>query len=190
VIQTRTLAATLLVSVAMLPVTAFAAGPPTFSNPQPVIVTNPPNQGSNTFIVNPADIANAIANVGTPVAFRLTLDNVAITVGAPYTVPANQRLVIEYISGNCGVFDASITELQLRILAPGPVQLLPPYHIISSPTSTLDSTAVKEMTFNYLAKIYVVSGSTINLESVGGGLGTSSPFLQCDVTVTGQLINN
>jgi len=184
---------TLLVSVAMLPVTAFAAsGPPTFSNPQPVIVTNPPNQGSNTFIVNPGDIGAAVGQAvgtGTPVVLNF-LWSISGNPSSPnYTVPTGKRLVIEYVTGLCRGFNQAALGLGIGVpQSPTQGLYLPAVVFTSIP---FNATVEQEMSFSVPAKAYVPSGTPLNIVLLNTPAGQGFSYAQCDAVVAyGQLIDS
>jgi hypothetical protein len=120
----RTLAATLLVSVAMIPAAALAQQNSqggtgvTILKPLhlPVIVTNSPNQAANVFLVNPKDVDPPAP---TPVTFPLTF---VLTQGAntnQYTVLAGQKLVIHAVSGGYQVGNAGLLNFDVSQTAAG-----------------------------------------------------------------------
>ena len=187
------LAATLLGSIAMMPVAASAAattpGPP-IQNPLPVIVTNPPNQGTNTFIVNPGDIGAAVGQslgVGTPVSFTLTNDLIANRLGPPYTVPTGKRLIIEDVSGLCQAVNATVLGLSIGLVDGFSIKAFSIFLLsIAFPSSTLTAP-----TFGRTTKVYFNPGDVLNLVFISSGSEgeNSTDLLQCRVAVNGQLTN-
>src|SRR5262249_40698359 len=87
------------------------------ATPNPVTIVNPAGAPPSTVTVaNPltaADIAKALG-IGQPVMFSSTFtENPGFS--SSFHVPANQRLVIEYVSGGCSVLNESIEELSIVI---------------------------------------------------------------------------
>jgi hypothetical protein len=152
--------------------------------PLPVIVSNPPDQSTNAFITNPGDIAHA-QGIGTPVHFQLTWSAVGNTLPQRYTVPAGQRLVIEYISGSCQAFDSWLTSLLLEVITPNPGGNAgeAAYYMthVDRPPATQDPV------FNNFVKIYAGPSDLIVLANGGGG-GLADESLTCAATASGQLV--
>jgi hypothetical protein len=179
----RTLAAALLVSVAMLPIAASAAGgPPSFPNAQPVIVVNPPSAATNNFIVNPGDIGSAVAHslgVQQPVSLKFTWD--LTSSGGDYTVPVGKQLLIDYVTGSCRALNVVVTELAIG----NPSTLTPEIFLIalSNPLTT-----ETDPVFNHMVSAYFSAGTVLNV--IFNGAGFFSPgnnYASCKVVAHGQL---
>jgi hypothetical protein len=186
----RTLAATLLVAVAMLPSAAFAQqNSQGGGSPVPVIVTNPPTAAANSFIVNPADLGDAVAHalgVGSPTEVDFTW-SISGGIGTPYTVPAGQRLVVETVTGLCQAENAFINGLAIG--GPHtPTQIyVKPIYLISVPQGA--ENVGTDPVFNYSVKVSYPGGTVLNLiytEAGGGGNAGGVVFLSCHVSVYGQ----
>jgi hypothetical protein len=194
----RTLAATLLVSIAMMPVPASAADETVrvtngVTNPVPVIVTNPPSQGTNSFIVNPADIAKA---EGIQHSFQANLQCgnsasngfVTFCTGAA-TLPANQRVVIEYVSLECFVDSTEL--LRRAIVHTTTTTLFEQGGVGSSGDHTLNiidhSGAGGDVSIGQPVRFYGDAGTQISVEAqeTGSHAGT---FL-CTASFAGQAID-
>ena len=193
------LAATLLGSIAMMPVAASAAattpGPP-IQNPLPVIVTNPPNQGTNTFIVNPGDIGAAVGSavrqslgVGTPVRVRFTWNST--TGGGPnYTVPSGQRLIIKYVTGQCRDFGFAADNLAIaEPFLTGTISNYKPYVFLHTMILTAtNGQDLQDLTFNITAEAYVDPGTVLNIVESGGNGANEQSGADCLAMMYGQLV--
>jgi hypothetical protein len=130
--------------------------------------------GPHVTVVNPTDLAAANAHalgVGTPVAFFLAAPRGTTF----FTVPTGQRLVIEYVSGQC---DNS-------------PQNIPPLPIISTVTSgtfndhtiamPFAAAAIQTVRLGQVVKIYADPGTRVQL--------TVKDAADCLLTFSGQLVN-
>jgi hypothetical protein len=147
-----------IVAVCFIGSQASAQGPRvTVDNtPLPVTVTNP--QGA-----------------GTPVAFTLQVSQGGIP--ASFTVPAAQRLVIEYLSGGCTT------------------GLIPPQVAFTAVTSGVSNNhffafpfnpSVTTYQFGHLVKVYADAGTAVTLVVFAG----SPAPVGCVLTFSGLLVNS
>ena len=128
--------------------------------------------GPDVRVVNtplPVTVTNQ-AMSGTPVAFNTGASSV-------FTVPVAQRLVIEYVSGQCGVTG--------QLLAPTPfIQTVTggvtTSHFITLPTGFIPSAEVA-VQFGQLVKIYADPGTNVTVGLLQQGVG-------CGITFSGQLV--
>ena len=176
----------LLASILVLPIAASAATtPPPFVN-QPVIVTNPPNQAANVFVVNPVTPAPA----GTPVRidFIITPIGNGPNTGTPFTVPAGQTLIIENVTGMCQWSSANVEGLYVGVQGTGGFSPTPSVFLFANQQIVGEISAA---VYNIQTKIPTVAGSTIVSSTLGAG-GTSpgpgrDPFITCRTSVYGTL---
>jgi hypothetical protein len=145
------------------------------NTPLPVTVTNPTVPPSTVNVGNPADLAAANASalgVKTPVVIHFVSG-----AGNVYNVPPTQRLVIEYVGGQCSTSSSTqapsfslslhtggaLTDLFLQIPTPFPVSNFFIWQ------------------FGQLVKTYADPGTQVGLilHFTGG----------CDLNVSGQLVN-
>jgi hypothetical protein len=140
----------------------------------PVTVDNTTTNPVPSTVVNPADIAKALG-IQQSVTFSLTFsaESGMVPTSTLYTVPSNQRLIIEYASGSCKLTNgANLDDLVIEV-HPGlnffPVNL--------PPLSTSGN-------FAHTVKIYADPASIIGLNTNGSG-GT----FNCVAAFSGQLVD-
>jgi hypothetical protein len=139
----------------------------------PVTVNNTTTNPVPSTVVNPADIAKALG-IQQPVTFSLTFSAASgmVPTSTLYTVPSNQRLIIEYASGSCKLTNgANLNDLEIGVLGLNffPVNL--------PPLSTSGN-------FAHTVKIYADPASIIDLNTNGSG-GT----FNCVAAFSGQLVD-
>lgn len=140
----------------------------------PVTVDNTTTNPVPSTVVNPADIAKALG-IQQPVTFSLTFSAASgmVPTSTLYTVPSNQRLIIEYASGSCKLTNgATLDDLVIEV-HPGlnffPVNL--------PPLSTSGN-------FAHTVKIYADPASIIGLNTNGSG-----GAFNCVAAFSGQLVD-
>jgi hypothetical protein len=127
-----------------------------------------------------ADIAKAMG-VQHPTSFFIQTDN--INGNTSYQVPANQRLIIEFVGTSCILTnDASLNALGLALLKNNIESIVA---LSVSPVSTTNST---DVTFGEMVRIYVDPGTTLQLNPLGRLTGNNAQ-LGCGSTFFGQLID-
>lgn len=130
-------------------------------------------------VQNPADIANAIL-APHPITLGFHFDTGE---GAqPFTVPAKQRLLIEFIAGHCEVGgQTNLGEIAIEG-ADGtfPIQM----------PALVGGSAVTVANYAYVTKIFAEAGQSVNVAvvEIGGG-GNGPNAFSCNSTVTGELID-
>lgn len=139
----------------------------------PVTVNNTTTNPVPSTVVNPADIAKALG-IQQPVTFSLTFSAASgmVPTSTLYTVPSNQRLIIEYASGSCKLTNgANLNDLEIGVLGLNffPVNL--------PPLSTSGN-------FAHTVKIYADPASIIGLNTNGSG-----GAFNCVATFSGQLVD-
>jgi hypothetical protein len=171
-----------------------AAGPPggldvTVGNtPLPVTVTNPTVPPTTVNVGNPAALAAANAQalapalgVGTPVAFTLSFR--PQTFNTTYSVPVGQRLIMEYVSGECTASGFSVNSVlfpsaDLKVTTGG-IQnthtFAMPMPLFSAPNI---GNQINTEQFSHSVKIYADAGSNVTF---------ATPNF-CNLTVSGQLV--
>jgi len=160
------------------------------NNPLPVFVANPPNQSTNSFIVNPGDIGTAVGKslgVGTPVTLNWDFDSrKPFGTGFSYTVPAGQTLVIEAATGFCRFSNYGIDGLFIGVqqTVQNPTAI-PSLWLISIPF-VLNS--LSSSVFNISSKARVAAGTTITMVPFGTDHSGPDAFMICQTTTYGQLI--
>jgi hypothetical protein len=127
-----------------------------------------------------AEIAKALG-VQHPTSFFIQTDN--INGNTSYQVPANQRLIIEFIGTSCILTnDASLNAFALVVLKNGTETEVA---LSVTPVSTTNST---DVTFGQMVRIYIDPGTTLQLNPIGR-TGNPAAQLGCGSTVFGQLID-
>ena len=152
----------------------------------PVTVNNTTTNPVPSTVINPADIAKALG-IQQPVTFSLTFraQSGMVPTSTQYTVPSNQRLIIEYASGSCKLTNgANLDDLVIEV-HPGlnffPVNLPPLSTSVNNPQVVGN--------FAHTVKIYADPASTIDLNTNGsGGTGTNMSF-NCVAAFSGQLVD-
>jgi AraC-like DNA-binding protein len=140
----------------------------------PVTVNNTTTNPVPSTVVNPADIAKALG-IQQPVTFSLTFsaESGVVPTSTLYTVPSNQRLIIEYASGSCNLANGANLDNLVIEVHPGsnffPVNL--------PPLSTSGN-------FAHTVKIYADPASIIGLNTNGSG-----GAFNCVATFSGQLVD-
>jgi hypothetical protein len=148
-----------------------------------VAIVNPPNTPSPAVAIsNPADIAKAMG-VQHPVAFVVTSNNQGVNT-LKYTVPPNQRLIIEYASGSCNLFNISLNDLGIVAKSNSNDFFFP----VNLPTLATSNPQVFG-NFAHLVRIYADPASVISLTSTSiASIGNNSSF-SCFATLSGQLVD-
>jgi hypothetical protein len=150
---------------------------------------NPPNQSTNSFIVNPGDIGTAVGKslgVGIPVTLNWDYDSrKPFGTGFSYTVPAGQTLVLEAATGFCKFSNAGVDGLFIGVepTVQKPTAI-PSLFLISIPF-VLNS--LSSSVFNVSSKARVVAGTTITMVPMGGSSSGPDAFMICQATTYGQL---
>src|SRR5262249_2377711 len=147
-------------------------------------VMNPPNQSTNSFIVNPGDIGSAVAHslgVQQPVSLKFAWD--LTSSGGAYTVPVGKQLLIDYVTGSCRALNVVVTELGIG----NPSTLTSEIFLIalSNPLTT-----ETDPVFNHMVRAYFSAGTVLNV--IFNGAGSFSPgtsYASCKVIAHGQLLN-
>lgn len=180
---------------------AVAAGPPAFdvtvdnpvtlnpATPNPVTITNPPGAPPSTVtIANPvsaADIAKALG-----VQHPFTANEACDAFGGPvlctvqFAEPANQRTVVEYISGRCENNIAGATNppftFDVSIVPAG--SFSGPRIGINQPDPAAQFNAVAQ--FGQVVRIYLDPGVSLQVETP---VNTGS--VSCKFAISGQHID-
>ena len=127
------------------------------------------------FIGSPASAQEARGNSETPVAFSLSFPQGPVS----FQVPADHRLVIEYVSGICPT-----TETTSGNIPPSPILTIVTNgvsntHRIAIPFSVAPQNFVK---LGQLVKIYADAGTSVTL--------SVAQEVECDLTFSGQLVRS
>jgi hypothetical protein len=130
-------------------------------------------------VQNPADIAKAIiAPHPITLSFNFSTDQFA----RPFTVPAKQRLLIEFVAGHCAVSgQTNLGEIAIEGTdGTFPIQM----------PALIGGSAVTEANYAYVTKIFAEAGQsvTVAVVEIGGG-GNGPDQFSCDSTLTGELID-
>jgi hypothetical protein len=167
--------AAIIASLAVVP--AHADKPST-----PVTVENPvslsPATENSVTVANPTDIAKALG-IQHPTAFLLSFP----AGSNRFTLPANQRLIIEFVAGSCTIHNAEVDRLDII------TELNNDEHIftVNLPRTVAAAGASTTGNFAYTAKIYADPGSVVALQlALGAG---ASADIQCFATLSGQLVD-
>ena len=137
-------------------------------------------------VVNPADIAKA-EGIQHPYQNDVICDfsSGAQACSASFTSPTNQRLVLEYISGNCGL--ASGLQLtQIGITTQLGEQFHTEQHLLAVPAG-VTSFGAQEFTFGQTVRLYADQNSTIEASAVANNLNSNVSF--CRIVFSGQAID-
>ena len=138
----------------------------------------------NVGITNAADLAKALG-IGQPVMFSSSLtDNGGIS--SKFHVPANQRLIIEYVSGSCFVGNAEIDELEVVVQTSGQVIAGTAVDLAVSALGAGNQTTAA---FGHLARIYAGPGTDVDFEVTSSAGGGGSTAFSCSVHFSGQLVS-
>lgn len=129
-------------------------------------------------VQNPGDIAKAIvAPHPIVLSFSFETDQGA----QPFTVPAKQRLLIEFIAGHCSVAgqttldeiaiesENGVFPIQMPVLAGG--------------------SALTQASFAYVTKVFIEAGQSVNVAPVQfGTTGNGPAIFTCGSTFSGELL--
>jgi hypothetical protein len=156
----------------------------TSSNPVPVTIPS----NVSVIVVNPADLAKA-QGIQHPYQHREICE---FTIGTSeclrtFQTPANQRLVVEYISSNCGM-DAGLQLQKLEITTQlgGPNITTP--HYVTAPDPVITPFGAAIYTFGQTVRLYADQNSPIQVMGVTSGV-VSSAGTSCFVSFSGQAID-